>query len=109
LTVANEMDETMPGRTPNHSAVEALLGRMLTDAAFRRRFFSEPANACEDNGYQLTVVQLAAVQRLDIRMIERLARRLDQRIVRAVLPAPRTRSARASGLARESRRQTQAG
>lgn len=99
----------MPGCTPSHSALEALLGRMLTDAAFRRRFFTEPANACEDNGYQITVLQLAAVQRLDIRVIERLARRLDQRIVRAVLPAPRTRSARASGFARESRLRTQAG
>jgi len=99
----------MPGCTPSHSTVEALLGRMLTDAAFRRGFFTEPANACEDNGYQLTVLQLAAVQRLDVRMIERLARRLDQRIVRAVLPAPRTRSARASGLARESRRRTRGG
>jgi hypothetical protein len=103
------MEDVMPGRTPSHSAVEALLGRMLTDAAFRRRFFTEPTNACEDNGCQLTVVQLAALQKLDIRMIERFARRLDRRIVRAALPAPKGRSARASGLARESRRQTQTG
>jgi hypothetical protein len=103
------MEAAMTGRTPSHSAVEALLGRMLTDAAFRRRFFTEPADACEENGYQLTVLQLAALQELDMRMIERFARRLDRRIVRAALPAPKPRSARVSGPARESRRQRQTG
>jgi len=106
---ANDMQNTMPGRTPSHYGLEALLGRMLTDTAFRRRFFIEPANACADYSYQLTVLQLAALRKLDIQMMERLARRLDRRIVRAALPAAKARSAKASSPARGSRRQGRTG
>jgi len=63
--------------------VEALLGRLITDVEFRRRFFIEPAAVCVELGLDVTPRELDAACRLDEAPIVAFAERLDPRIVRA--------------------------
>jgi hypothetical protein len=63
--------------------VENLLGRLLTDGTFRRRFFSTPEEIVSKEPLQLIPREIKAVLAMDAREIERFARRLDPRIVRA--------------------------
>jgi len=71
--------------------VENLLGRLLTDAAFRRRFFSDPEKIVSQEPLHLIPRELEAVLAIDARDIEHFARRLDSRIVQAeVSRKPRT-------------------
>jgi hypothetical protein len=71
--------------------VENLLGRLLTDVAFRRRFFSNPEEIVSQEPLHLIPRELEAVLAIDPRDIEHFARRLDPRIVQAeVSRKPRT-------------------
>jgi hypothetical protein len=73
--------------------VETLLGRLLTDGTFRRRFFSTPEEIISKEPLQLIPRELQAVLAMDAREIERFAYRLDPRIVRAdVRPKSRASS-----------------
>jgi len=65
-------------------AVERVLGRLVTDGEFRSEFFGEPADACRDNGFELTSIELAALLRIDLQALVCLAERLDPKIVRAL-------------------------
>jgi hypothetical protein len=65
-------------------AVERVLGRLLTDAEFRREFLARPAEVCRHQGFDLTPVELAALSRVDQRALRTLAAHLDPKIVRAI-------------------------
>lgn len=64
-------------------AVEQLLGRVITDPEFRRRFYEDATTACAAAGLQLTRREHEAVQTLDERAVRAFAAQLDPRIVRA--------------------------
>ncbi len=71
-------------RKTGQQAVEAVLGRMLTDDAFRQKFLAEPENTCVEYGFDLTEAEIAPLLRFDGHAVGALAKRLDPRIVRAV-------------------------
>ena len=62
--------------------VERTLGRLLTDAGFRRDFFRNPARACLELGVQLAAHEVDALRRVPIRPLASLAAQLDDRICR---------------------------
>lgn len=68
--------------------VERTLGRMLTDATFRRDFFRSPARACLELGVQLAPHEVDALLRVSPRRLANLSERLDSRICRFHLKDP---------------------
>ena len=66
-------------------AVESLLGRLLTDGEFRRRFYQEPAATCLQESLDVSAREIGAVLGLDEEDVHAFARRMDARIVRAVV------------------------
>ncbi|MBI4516198.1 MAG: hypothetical protein HY699_10340 [Deltaproteobacteria bacterium] len=68
--------------------LESILGRMVTDAAFRERFFTETTSVCREYALELTADEVAALLRIDLRALGALAHRLDPKIVRAWGGAP---------------------
>ena len=70
-------------RAMSQRALEAALGRMITDGEFRARFFAAPLDACRDNALILTPRETAALLRVDLGLIHEVAVRLDPQIVRA--------------------------
>jgi hypothetical protein len=62
--------------------VERTLGRLLTDADFRRDFFRNPARACLEFGLQLAAHEVDALLRVPPRGLASLAGQLDDRICR---------------------------
>ena len=62
--------------------VERTLGRLLTDAAFRREFFRDPTRACLGLGVQLAAHELDALLHVPPGRLAGLAGELDDRIVR---------------------------
>jgi hypothetical protein len=69
-------------------AVESVLGRLITDAEFRARFFSAPADLCRENDLPLTPQEARAILEIDLEAVQRLAIRLDPKIIRAVSVSP---------------------
>ena len=81
----------------SQEAVEKALGKLLTDDAFRDRFFRAPAVESVAVGLALSRGELEALSHLPPQMLARISRRLDDRIRR--LPCEEEqRSAPASGL-----------
>jgi predicted DNA-binding protein (UPF0251 family) len=66
-------------------AVETLLGRLLTDEDFRRRFFDEPLAVCRQEALEVTSRELEAILAVDEVQFAQFAKQLDARIVRATL------------------------
>jgi hypothetical protein len=62
--------------------VERTLGRLLTDAGFRRDFFRNPARACLELGVQLAAYEVEALLGVPPRELASLAGELDDRICR---------------------------
>ena len=62
--------------------VERTLGRLLTDASFRRVFFRDPARACLVLGVDLAPHEREALLRVPTRQLAGLAGELDDRICR---------------------------
>lgn len=65
--------------------VENLIGRLATDREFRRAFAADPEAALEsyrNEGHELGAVELDAISRIDVEVIERLAASLDHRLRR---------------------------
>jgi len=62
--------------------VERTLGRLLTDAGFRRDFFRNAARACLELGVQLAAHEVEALLQVPPRRLESLAGQLDDRICR---------------------------
>jgi hypothetical protein len=62
------------------SSVEQIIGRMITDEAFRKSFFKNPQKALE--GYDLNPEELAALLKTKIEDVEGFSRKLDERITK---------------------------
>lgn len=64
-------------------SVERVVGRLVTDEAFRRRFSDDPNAALGEmaaSGLELTAIELRALAALDARLLARLAAALDPRL-----------------------------
>lgn len=59
-------------------AVQAVIGRAVTDAQFRQRLIDNAKEACAD--YDLTPDELAALEALDAESLKQFAGQLDARI-----------------------------
>jgi hypothetical protein len=66
-------------------AVESLLGRLITDPQFRRRFYEDPAAVCVGEQLLVTPRELEAVLNLEERRVADFARHVDVKLVRAVV------------------------
>ncbi|MBI3785540.1 MAG: hypothetical protein HY270_19275 [Deltaproteobacteria bacterium] len=65
--------------------VESVLGRLITDAAFRDQFFETPEDLCRENALELTPTELTALLQIDEERLVNTASTLDPRIVRATI------------------------
>ncbi len=63
-------------------AVQTVIGRAVTDAAFRQALFADPAQALA--GYDLSADELAALQALDAEQVAAFAGGLDARISKSM-------------------------
>ncbi len=63
-------------------AVEQILGRLLTDAAFRRQFLRDASRAMLFSGLTVSPEELDALRHLPEAEMASLSRRLDDRICR---------------------------
>jgi len=66
-------------------AVERALGKLVTDEAFRARFFANPETASWEAGLQLSPMELDALSKLSHEALVQLGEVLDKRISRAPL------------------------
>jgi hypothetical protein len=64
-------------------AVEAVLGRLITDVGFRVRFFASPGRVCGEEDLSLTPRETAALLRVDVGSLQQVGAHLDPKIVRA--------------------------
>jgi hypothetical protein len=71
-------------------AVERTIGKLVTDAAFRAKFFSNPASATWQAGLTLSPVELEALSRLSSAALARFGESLDARIRRLWVDGPTT-------------------
>ena len=65
-----------------------MLGRLATDEATRRRFRQAPGETLREllsTGIELSPIELAALETLDVSAVQHFARSLDARLQRAVL------------------------
>ncbi len=62
--------------------VESTLGRLLTDADFRCRFYNQPSKTREDESLNLTQRELEALSKLSQTELEAIAQTLPPRIFR---------------------------
>jgi hypothetical protein len=68
--------------------VERVIGRLVTDEAFRRRFSAHPSSALRDlteGGMALTECELRALSTLEPEEIDSFADNLDPRILKSDL------------------------
>lgn len=73
--------------------VERVIGRILTDHGFRRRFEEKPFEALFEiiaSGVELTGVELQALATIDPALVARFADGLDPRIQKIELPRRRS-------------------
>jgi hypothetical protein len=63
-------------------AVERTIGKLVTDADFRARFFCDPATASWEAGLTLSPVELDALVALPYAALSRFSKSLDPRIRR---------------------------
>jgi len=73
--------------------VETLIGRIVTDEAFRRIFSKDPVGALTEvtaRGVDLTPPELRALASLDTRLVGMLADTIDPRIQKVDLRGGRT-------------------
>lgn len=66
-------------------AVERVLGKLITDEAFRDRFFETPGAACWEAGLALSAIELEALGRLSRDELVRFGDGIDERICRPCL------------------------
>jgi len=70
-------------------AVERTLGKLLTDEAFRDRFFAKPEAASWEAGFSLSPIELEALSQLSPEALDRFSEGLDKRISRPSLDPSR--------------------
>jgi hypothetical protein len=69
--------------------VERVIGRIVTDQEFRRRFARKPFESLVEvisSGIELTTVEVEALAELDPTQVEQFAELLDPRIQKIQLP-----------------------
>ena len=69
-------------------SVEILIGRLVTDEAFRTAFAEDPAGTLigfSETGYELTALELAALKHTDATLWARMAEQIDPRLQKAAL------------------------
>lgn len=54
-------------------AVEQLIGRLVTDDAFRERVRHDVSTACHEHGFSLTTDELSLVRRINLDAFSQLA------------------------------------
>ena len=72
--------------------VERVIGRMVTDHGFRRRFQEKPFEALFEivaSGIELNTIELSALANIDTALVARFADGLDPRIQKIELPRRR--------------------
>lgn len=85
-------------------AVEAVLGRLITDVEFRVRFFAAPSDVCRENDFGLTPRETAALLQVSVQGLHQVAAQLDPKIVRAAIPSHRSGATEATAEKRSLRR-----
>ena len=80
------LDAQSGGRVSQRD-VERILGRLLTDAGFRRKFSLNPAHACLVLGAGLAPEEFDALLQVPLRRLASLAETLDDRICRLHIEA----------------------
>jgi hypothetical protein len=66
-----------------HRSIEILIGRLITDEAFRHAFISDPAGALArfaDSGYHVTALEAAALASIEREVWHRIAEQIDPRL-----------------------------
>lgn len=81
-TVKGLVRSLPPAKGMSQRDVERALGRLLTDASFRRAFFRNPGRACLEAGIQLAAPEVDALLGVPIQRLASLAGQLDDRICR---------------------------
>ncbi len=72
-------------------ALEAALGRLICDDAFRQAFFEDSEGASLRAGLQLTPLELRSLRKIQVEVIERFTPHVDDCVRRAQeLPAKST-------------------
>jgi hypothetical protein len=66
----------------SQEAVERLLGRLLTDDAFRKRAALSIEGVCREAGYDLNTGELSAFNHDDLTRLDLVAQQLDRNIKR---------------------------
>ncbi|MGE5236800.1 MAG: Os1348 family NHLP clan protein [Acidobacteriota bacterium] len=77
----------------SHRNVEGVIGRLVTDEGFRRRFSTAPRAALQDiidQGVQLNECELQALVAIDPRQLERFVETLHPSIQKAELQGGRS-------------------
>jgi hypothetical protein len=72
-----------------HRNVETLIGRLVTDSRFRRRFLENPSRVLgefREHGFELTTIEHEALAGMDTQAIKAFADAVDRRIQRVELP-----------------------
>jgi hypothetical protein len=67
-------------------SLEAALGRLICDDAFRREFYGDAKVAVMRAGFELTTVEIGSLRRIASDTVENLARQVDDRVRRAEVP-----------------------
>jgi len=67
-------------------ALEAALGKLICDDAFREEFFVDAERAAIRAGFSLTPVELGSLRKIEPRAIEAFVSHVDDRVRRAGEP-----------------------
>ena len=78
-----------------HRSVEILIGRLITDEAFRRAFRTDAMTTLVrfmESGYELTTVEVAALSATPAKAWDAIAGHVDPRLQKSCLPESGERS-----------------
>jgi hypothetical protein len=69
-------------------SIEILLGKLLTDEAFREAFVANPSKVLQafaEAGHELTILEIAALRAMPVRVWSEFAGQVDPRLQKAKL------------------------
>lgn len=78
----------------SQKTVETIVGKLVTDEGFRKRFFKDPEKASVLAGLDLSHEELEALSRIPQGALAALSERMDDRICRLHVPADSEREER---------------